>query len=66
MVSITHGPTHEKIASGGHKKWIILALAAGVGAGAAFALGSKKSSSSSSGASSSTTIGTPTISIGAP
>jgi hypothetical protein len=67
MVSITHGPTREHLSSGSHKKWMILAVVVGAGAGAAFALGSKKSGSTGSNTSSSApTIGAPTISVGAP
>jgi hypothetical protein len=66
MVTITHGPTNEKISGGSHKKWIILAVVVGAGAGVAFALASKKSSSSSSTSTSTTTIGAPTVSVGAP
>ena len=48
------------------KKWIILGIAAGVGAGIAVALLSGKSGSASTSAGSGVTVGTPTISIGRP
>lgn len=65
-VSVISHPTDQKISSGSHKKWIILALVVGAGAGAAFAMGGKKSSSSSSSSTSGTTIGAPTVSVGQP
>ncbi len=48
------------------KKWIILGIAAGVGAGIAVALLSGKSGSASTAAGSGVTVGAPTISIGHP
>jgi hypothetical protein len=65
-VSVTNGPTHEKIHSGsGKMKWILIAaIAAGAGAGLAMAGKGKGSSSSSTSTSTGTTIGSPTVSVG--
>jgi hypothetical protein len=66
-VSITNNPGHEKVHSGSSKtKWIILAVAIAAGAGAGAAMMGGHSSSSTSTPSSSVTIGTPTVSVGAP
>lgn len=60
-------PTTAKMASGSHKKWIILAALAAAGAGAAFVGVSRaKTSSQSTVSSSVVSIGTPTITIGQP
>jgi hypothetical protein len=61
-------PTTAKMSTGSHKKWIILAAIAAVGAGVALAGVSRasKSSSTSTVASSVVSIGTPTITIGNP
>ncbi len=65
-VSVTNGPTHEKIHSGsGKMKWILIAaIAAGAGVGVAMAGKGKSSSSSSTSTSTSPTVGSPTISVG--
>ena len=66
-VSVVNAPTHQRFDSGtSHKKWILIAVVVAAGAGAAFALGSKKSSSSASSSAGSTTIGQPTVTVGAP
>jgi hypothetical protein len=66
MVSVTNGPTHQKVHSGGGKaKWIILAAVA-VGAGAGVAMAGKGKSGSSSSPTPSISIGQPTISVGHP
>jgi hypothetical protein len=66
MVSVTNGPTHQKVHSGGGKaKWIILAAVA-VGAGAGVAMAGKGKSGSSSSSTPSISIGQPTISVGHP
>ncbi|HXM45109.1 MAG TPA: hypothetical protein VN924_27975 [Bryobacteraceae bacterium] len=61
-------PTTSKMGSGSHKKWIILATIAAVGAGVAF-LGVSRASSSSTKAAvpaSTVSLGTPGITIGNP
>lgn len=66
-ISVTAPPADERIHGGGKMKWILLAvLAAGAGAGVAVMTKSKQSSSSSSTSSTGITIGTPTVSVGAP
>ncbi len=68
-VSVVNRPSSEKLdGGGGHKKWIILLVAIAAGAGAGIALAGKKSSSSSANTSTSTgtTVGAPTINVGAP
>lgn len=60
-------PTTVKMSSGGHKKWIILAVIVAAGAGAAFVGVSKaKAGSSNTVSSGVVSIGTPTITIGNP
>lgn len=70
VVNRSKRDSHDYGDSGGsRKKWIILAIAIAAGAGAGLALAGKgKSSSSSSSSSSNTgvTIGSPTVSVGAP
>ena len=59
-------PTTTKMASGSHKKWMVLAAVVAVVAGAAFLGVSKAASSKSTVSSSTVSIGTPTITIGHP
>jgi len=59
-------PTTTKMASGSHKKWMVLAAVVAVAAGAAFLGVSKAASSKSTVSSSTVSIGTPTITIGHP
>lgn len=66
-ISIVSSP-QEKLSSGGSmKKWIILGLVIAAGAGAGFAFASKAGkSSSTAGTSSSISFGSPTVSVGNP
>jgi hypothetical protein len=65
-VSITGG-SDQAGHSGSKKKWIILAIVAAAAAGGAAAMmGGKSKSSTANNSSSSLTIGSPTVSIGAP
>jgi hypothetical protein len=60
-------PTTTKMGSGGHKKWIVLAVIVAAGAGVALVGVSRTTSGSKSTVSSSVvSIGTPTVTIGNP